>query len=215
LIKIIVLLSIFISSILARENPFFSMGDEAMPITSNASTKLEPLQRATITLPSTARAIERVTIQYKNLDGSQESKSINLDNSVDWHLPIFISQSYAKVTPRKNPSTSSKTLKRSNSYKKILALKSISFYENKRALKIFTHDELIRNFMLVNPHRIVMDFTSNDTIETLTKKIKNKSIYKKIRIGNHEGYYRIVIELDGPYTYKINPIKNGYIIKLH
>jgi len=191
LIKIIVLLSIFISSILARENPFFSMGDEAMPITSNASTKLEPLQRATITLPSTARAIERVTIQYKNLDGSQESKSINLDNSVDWHLPIFISQSYAKVTPRKNPSTSSKTLKRSNSYKKILALKSISFYENKRALKIFTHDELIRNFMLVNPHRIVMDFTSNDTIETLTKKIKN------------------------PYTYKINPIKNGYIIKLH
>lgn len=215
MIKIIVLLSIFISSILARENPFFSMGDEAMPITSNASTKLEPLQRATITLPSTARAIERVTIQYKNLDGSQESKSINLDNSVDWHLPIFISQSYAKVTPRKNPSTSSKTLKRSNSYKKILALKSISFYENKRALKIFTHDELIRNFMLVNPHRIVMDFTSNDTIETLTKKIKNKSIYKKIRIGNHEGYYRIVIELDGPYTYKINPIKNGYIIKLH
>lgn len=215
MIKVIVLLSIFILSIFARENPFFSTGDEVMPITSNANMMLEPLQRATITLPSTARTIQSVTIKYKNLDGSEESKSINLDNSVDWHLPIFISQSYAQVTPRKNPSTSSKTLKRSSSYKKIISHKSISFYENKRALKIFTHDKLIRNFMLVNPHRVVMDFKYDDEMKALTKKIDTTSIYKKIRIGNHKGYYRIVIELDGPYTYKLSNIKNGYMIKLH
>ena len=214
MIKVIVLLSIFVSSILARENPFFSTGDEVMPITSNTNMTLEPLQRATITLPSTARTIQSVTIRYKNLDGSKESKSINLNNSVDWHLPIFISQSYAKVTPRKNPSSSSKIIKRSSSYKKILALKSISFYENKRALKIFTHDKLIRNFMLVNPHRVVMDFTYNNTMKAFTKKIKNRSIYKKIRIGNHKGYYRVVVDLDGPYTYKLSSIKNGYLIKL-
>jgi len=215
LIKVIVLLSIFISSILARENPFISTGNEIMPVTSNVKTKLEPLQRATITLPSTARAIESVTIQYKNLDGSQQSKSIKLDNSVDWHLPIFVSQSYAEVTPRKNPSTSLRRLKRSSSYKRILLLKSISLYENKETLKIFTHDKLIRNFMLVDPHRVVMDFAYNDTIQALTKKINNKLIYKKIRIGKHEGYYRVVIELDGPYTYNMNPIKNGYILRLH
>jgi len=215
LIKVVILLSIFISSSLARENPFFSTGNEVMPVTSNINMGLEPLKRATITLPSTARTIQNVTIKYKNLDGSQETKSINLNNSVDWHLPIFISQSYAGVTPRTNLSTPSKTLKRSKSYKKILSHSSISFYENNKALKIFTHTKLIRNFMLVNPHRVVMDFKYTKEMKALTKKIKYKSIYKKIRIGNHKGYYRVVIELDGPYTYKLNPIKNGYLIKLY
>ena len=215
MVKFIIFLSIFISSIFARENPFFSTSDDVMPLTSNIEMRLEPLKRATITLPSTARTIQSVTIKYKNLDGSEESKSINLNNSIDWHLPIFISQSYAKVTPRKNPSSSSKTLKRASSYKKILAHKSISFYENKRTLKIFTPNKLLRNFMLVNPHRVVMDFKSNDAMKALSKKTRIKSIYKKIRIGNHKGYYRVVIELDGPYTYKLNSIKNGYIIKLY
>ena len=215
MIKVIVLLLIFISSIYARENPFFSTGDEVMPMTSNVDTSLKPLQRATITLPSTARAIQSVTIKYKNLDGSEESKSIDLDNSVDWHLPIFISQSYAQVTPRKNPSLSSKTIKRSSPYKKILSHKSISFYEKKRVLKILTHNKLIRNFMLVNPHRLVMDFKYANEMKALNKKIRGKSIYKKIRIGNHNGYYRVVVELDGPYSYKLSPLKSGCIIKLY
>ena len=213
--RVIILSSLLIASLFARENPFFSVGDEAMLLTSNTNTSLAPLKRASITLPSTARAIQKVTLKYKNLDGSIESKSITLDNAIDWHLPIVITQSYAKVTQRKNPSLSKKTLKRSNNYKKLLTHASISFYEKGRTLKIFTHDTLLRNFMLVNPHRVVMDFKYNKEMKALIKKTRTKSIYKKIKIGNHNGYYRAVIELDGPYTYSLSTIKNGYSIKLH
>ena len=68
-----------------------------MTITSNFTTTLDPLKRATLTLPSTARTIESVTIKYKNLDGSISEVSEELGNSVDWHLPIFISQNYGSM----------------------------------------------------------------------------------------------------------------------
>jgi hypothetical protein len=56
----------------------------------------EPLKRATIAISSQARVIKKVTVEFKNLDGSIESKSIDLDNAIDWHLPLFISQKYTQ-----------------------------------------------------------------------------------------------------------------------
>jgi len=79
----------------ARENPFFPAdGENDMPLSSNILQKQEPLKRATLTFPSTARTIEELTVTFKNLDGSIEKKSITLNNSIDWHLPLFISQNY-------------------------------------------------------------------------------------------------------------------------
>ena len=79
----------------ARENPFFPAdGEMDIPLTSNLSTKIPALKRATISLPPQARVIQKVTVEYKNLDGSIETKSVTINNAVDWHLPIFISQNY-------------------------------------------------------------------------------------------------------------------------
>lgn len=192
----------------ARENPFFPAdGNKDMTYTSNENRTIPPLKRATITLPTQARIIQKVTIEYKNLDGSLESRSIELDNSIDWHLPIFISQNYSETL--ENKQKKAKKIK----YKKLASIKFASFYASDKKLKIVTKDKLLRNFLLVQPHRIVVDFKKDASLKSLIKTNKN-SIFTKIRVGNHAGYYRVVIELDGYYRYKMKKTSDGYIFNL-
>ncbi len=200
------------TSLIARENPFFpSVGEKEISLTSNQEMQLAPLKRATLTLPSTARAIEGVSIHYRKLDGSRETKSIDLDNSVDWRLPIFISQSYEESEPK---NAIKEKIKKKPSYKKIASIKLASFWAHDKKLKIITKDTMIRNFLLVRPHRIVCDFKKDTDIKSYVKNISKDSRFTKIRIGNHDGYYRVVIELDGYYRYEKISIEDGYILEL-
>ena len=208
MIRVLLILFFLIASLIARENPFFpSSGEQEIPFTSNEDRTKEPLKRATIDMPSQARIIQRVTVEFKNLDGSLESKSIELDNSIDWHLPIFISQSY--TDPKKQEPTKVKK----PDFKKLSEIKFASFYSFEKTLKILTNDKMIRNFLLVNPHRIVVDFEKDAKLKWMSKSNKN-NVFSKIRVGNHKGYYRVVIELDGYYRYKMEKIDKGYIFKL-
>ena len=215
MIRVLLVLLLLLTVSTARENPFFpAEGEKDMPYTSNEDRTLPPLKRATLSLPSQARVIKKVTIEYKSLDGSIEQKSIELQNSVDWHLPIFISQSYIGDTqePKQENKTPSRKV-RQKSFKKIASFKYGSFFASSKTLKIITDDKIIRNFMLVEPHRIVIDFDRDTSLKTYTKINKN-SIFKKIRIGNHAGYYRVVVELDGQYRLKKKKISNGYVFIL-
>jgi len=217
--KIFLLVSLLVfSSLQARENPFFAaQGEQDIPISSNQKRTLEPLKRATITLPSTARVIEGVTIKYKTLDGAQHTKSIELENSVDWHLPIFISQSYAqeeKQAPVAKKRVTTQVAKKVV-FNKIVSLKFISLFENKNSLKILTKDKMIRHFLLVKPHRIVCDFKRETSLRSHIKKAAKTSKFTKVSFGTHKGYYRVVIELDGSYSYEFKKMATGYLIKLH
>lgn len=201
-------------SLVARENPFFPSDNQVdITMTSNLQAAEEPLKRATLTLPSTARTLESVTVKYKNLDGSIEDKSIELHNSIDWHLPLFISQSYGDSLTNVTIESSSPSKKNANIFNKISELKFATFYESGKTLKIENKDEIIRDFLLVKPHRIVVDFKRDIDIRSFEKEIV-KSPFTKIKIGNHDGYYRVVIELDGYYRYKLDKTKNGYSFTL-
>ncbi len=210
MIKIFRLIFLLSISLFARENPFFPLsGEENIPYTTNKTVVEVPLQRAAISLPSTARILESVTVKYKNLDGSIVEKTEELGNSVDWHLPIFISQNIDDAS-----STPSKTVQKKKSSKKkytrVLIMKFITISTDKHEIKIETKDKLLRNFLLTNPHRIVCDFKRNIDIRSLEKKIKKSSCIKNIKVGNHNGYYRVVIELDGYYKYQVAQSKNSY-----
>ena len=202
----------------SRENPFFPVdSSQEIPLTSNQVQKLEPLKRATMTLPSTARTLESVTVEYKNLDGSIATKKIELGNAIDWHLPLFISQNYG--TSPELPQLSKKVkkstqVKKKVLYKKIASLPFISFYAAGKRLKVITKDKLLRDFLLVKPHRIVCDFARQTDIRSYVKNMKKPSLFKKIRVGTHKGYYRVVIELDGYYQYKVDKTASGYIFTL-
>ena len=208
MIKALLSILLLLSVSEARENPFFpSEGEKDITISSNEDKSLSPLKRSTITLPTYARVIESVTINYKNLDGSQESKTLELGNSIDWHLPVFISQSYGPMaqTPLK------KVTKKK--FKKIATTSVASFYSSGKTLQIKTNDKIIRNFLLVKPHRIVLDFDKDTSLKSFVKTFP-KNIFSKIRIGNHDKYYRVVIELDGYYRYRMKKTSLGYTFTL-
>jgi len=192
-----------------RENPFFPVdASQEIPLTSNQIRQIPPLKRATMTLPSTARTVESVTVAYKNLDGSIATKKIELHNSIDWHLPLFISQNYGS-----SPEIPKKGVLKEK-YTKIVSLEFIQFYADAKKLKVVTEDKMLRSFLLVKPHRIVCDFKRETDIGSYVKNIKKPSLFKKIRVGTHKGYYRVVIELDGYYQYKLKQIKEGYLFRL-
>ena len=92
-------------------------------------------------------------------------------------------------------------------------MKYATFYTSKKRLKLVTKDKAIRDFLLVQPHRIVIDFDRDVSLKAFTKINKN-NIFSKIRVGNHDGYYRVVLELDGYYRYKMKKISDGYIFQL-
>lgn len=205
--KALVLTLFLIITIQARQNPFFpSEGEVDIPFTSNTNTSLDPLKRATIAIPSQARVVKKITVEYLNLDGSFSNSSISLNNSVDWHLPIFVSQSMGDIelnkTPKQNIQKKVKTsTKKTKSYEKLYSLGFITFYKKDKEFKVVTDDKLIRNFLLTSPHRIVMDFAKDANMKSRVKKLNTK-YYKKISFGSHKNYYRIVLELDGLYRYK-------------
>ena len=208
MIKIFLLfLCLSLLNLEARENPFFpSEGELDTPLSVNQTENYSPLKRVTLSLPSTARVIKGVTVSYQNLDGYISKKTIKLENSIDWHLPLFISQSYAPTQKSLKP--------KKKEFQKIFSLSYISLFETKKELKILTPDVLIRNFLLTKPHRIVCDFRRDIDIRAYEKKINDaKSVITKVRIGNHDGYYRLVIELDGYYLYNLQKIEGGYLLK--
>ena len=203
MIKLCLLL--FSLTLFARENPFFPINSALdIPLTTEQMQKPPMLKRATLTLPSSAREIESVVVRYKNMDGSISEKSVTLQNSVDWHLPIFISQNY-------NLNGSSQ---RKMKYIKFVALPFISFSTKDKEMQIDTKDRLLRSFLLVKPHRIVCDFKRDIDLRSFVKKAKQTNVFKKINIGTHRGYYRVVIELDGFYKYSIKKTNKGYLISL-
>jgi hypothetical protein len=172
------------------------------------------LKRATLTLPSTARTIQSVTVAYKNLDGSIVQKKVMIKNRVDWHLPIFISQNYNIANVGMNSDAQKSKTRRKIGYKKIASLDFITFFGDKKRVKILTKDKLLRNFLLVKPQRIVCDFKRDTDIGSFIKKAYKGSLFTKIKVGTHKGYYRVVIELDGYYAYKLSHIPGGYMITL-
>lgn len=213
MIKIFLLIISLFFTLSARENPFFPINTETdIPLTNNQLKNAPALKRATIKLPSSARTIQGITVKYKNLDGTIAEKTIELDNSIDWHLPLFISQNY-EINEFKPKKEIAKT-KKKKTFKKVLALKFIKFYVVEKEMKIITKDTMIRNFMLVKPHRIVCDFKRDTDLGSIVKNISKVEGFKKISIGTHKGYFRAVITLDGHYQYKITDLKDGYKLTL-
>jgi len=197
---------LFSVTLFARENPFFPV-DSALdiPLTTTQVKKAPMLQQSAFTLPSSAREIESVIVQYKNMDGSIAEKNVTLQKSIDWHHPIFLTQNSKATLPVQ------KKLK----YKKFASLPFISFYIKGKKMQIVTKDRLLRSFLLVKPHRIVCDFKRDVNLKSFVKKAKYADGFQEIKIGTHSGYYRVVIVLDGFYKYTMKKRDKGYFISLY
>jgi len=179
-------------SLFARDNPFFPADPNAVQMTtSNRVETLAPFSKQNISLPNSARAIKAITITYQNLDGSISNETMDLNNKIDWHQPFIITQKQRDIPSKKKSKGA-----------KVISTNLIKFIPNGNKMRFITKDKLIRNFMLTNPHRIVMDFSRNTSFRPKNF-VLNMAPFTKIRMGNHDKYYRVVIELDGQYKYKL------------
>jgi len=183
----------------ARENPFQSLVGEnevvkEAPISTNVADIVEPFKKTVVTLPSSSRVLRSIDFVYQNLDGSIAKKSVLVEKGIDWHQPIEVTHKQKSVE-KKSEKVEEKKL--------LAAFGFIRFEKQGNDLRIITDDEMQRNFLLINPHRIVVDFKRDASFATKHFDIKGSEPFENIHIGNHDGYYRVVIELDGQYRYKL------------
>jgi len=203
----------------ARENPFFPIkGESDLNITSNEIETFQKLHVQKIKLPDSARVLKKVTLTYQNIDGSLSEKSLKLNNEIDWHTPVLVTQTPlpSKKSAKKayKSSVKHKTITKIKRFRQVFRFDFISFMQKTNNLKIVVKDKLLRNFMVVNPQRLVLDFKRDALFLTKEKVLKGK-FFTKIRLGNHDGYYRVVLELDGKYRYKLIKKSYGCLITLY
>jgi len=184
----IILFLLLITNLFARENPF-------VPVITNENNNLvkkQMFQETNTTLPSDARILKSVTFTYQTLTGAVLNKTVIINKAVDWHSPIYISQKKIVSKPKK------------------VKVAFLNFYLDNHKALIETPDKMIRHFVLVEPFRVVLDFKANKTFLTYTKSLN--SFIKKIVLGNHDGFYRVVLYTDGVYKPVIKKTTEGYLI---
>lgn len=217
-IRILGIFLVFVVLLSAEENPFKSE--------QNVSMVAPPdFQKEDIKFNSNARVLKSVTFNYINLDGSEDKLNVDINKSIDWHDTYVISR-FKSPDPSKVLDVSVTIPEQNSSQKesnntanieiplqvdKIYDFISYAVYKNK--IKLNTNNELISDFSVGNPSKIVVDFKSDTISPTKNIRIIN-SIFKRIDFGSHKGYYRLVIYLDGAYSYNIQKDATGYMINL-
>ncbi|WP_052433568.1 AMIN domain-containing protein [Sulfurospirillum arsenophilum] len=221
----------------ARENPF----ETGMSPQSTTQIKDERtnFKSATLTLPSSARILKSASVTFQNLDGSISEEIVAIEQDVDWHLPLILSSQKIDtkvatptviVTPETKPSIEKKvivtpapikeekvtptvTTPNLNADSTFKLNDAISFFINQNEITIFTKDSKMRDFLITDPYKVVIDFKKESTYPTKTLEFQ-KAPFTSATLGTHDGFYRIAILLDGQYRYDLQAFNGGYIIKL-
>ena len=182
--------------LLARENPFFPAEDsKKQNVTSNVPDVRPKMGTISYTFPDQARILKEVTFTIQNLDGSFEEKKIQIDQSVDWHRPITLSQSGGGNSAGAKSASANFGFIHLSSQGKVITIRS--------------NDVLTRHFALSDPSRIVLDFKHSGVFKSEQRSL-NAAPLSNVSCTNHGEFARLTIELDGRYKYSLNT-RNGVI----
>jgi len=228
----------FTTIALARENPFsVAMDPLSVGRTTQIKEERADFNGTKFTLPSSARILKSASITFQNIDGSISEDIIAIDQNVDWHYPLVLSSKMAEATkPQENLQNALKknetkkvetpvvqlplSQKESLKDKEILASSRLKMSENigfeieSKAIMIYTKDMKVRDFLISNPYKVVVDFKKEkDSFATKTMEF-SKPPFVSATLGDHDGFYRIAIVLDGHYRYDITAVEGGYKIVL-
>ncbi len=163
-----------------------------------------------ITLPSSARVIKKITITYQNIDGSISQHDTELEGDIDWHFPLLLSQEI-------QPLDSNVSILRPHPTPGVFRFEpfeEIIFEITGKNLLIRTPYLIRRDMTLATPPRILIDFQKVGK-KPLQKSFETGLPYiKGVVISTHEDFYRVTLELDGKYRYTIKPEKEGFSVEL-
>lgn len=191
---------LLIASLQGRENPFFPVDEsQKQKVTSNIPDARPKMGTISYSFPNQARILKEVTFTIQNVDGSFEEKRVQIDQSIDWHRPVLVTQGgSAPKAPNAKKSS-------------VANFGFIQLLSNGKSITIKSSDPLIRHFALSNPNRIVLDFKHNGVFKSEQKGL-NAAPYVNVSLGNHGEFARLMITLDGRYGYSLN--KSGGLISI-
>lgn len=206
-------------SLLARENPFEAV--KYSKTTGKATYKKDTIGKfnsKTVKLPSSSRILKSVELHFQNLDGSVESKNVKINKKIDWHDELVLKKLkeveevivVTKINEEAIPQKS-KMVEKKRKYTNFRNIMSFAIEDNNLYIK--TKDKKIRDFLVTDPHKIVLDFKKDISFYTKVYDFKTPK-FSSITFGIHAGYYRVAIELDGQYLYDVKNTEDGYIIVL-
>lgn len=183
----------------ARENPFFSTAESStMPISSNTVIHKPPLTSMTYSFPDQARVLKEATFTFQNVDGSFETRKLEIDQSIDWHHPLVLSQYGNQKTA---PDTAvSKSSNANNGF--------IQFVHSGNQISLLTKDPILRSFSLGDPSSIIIDFIHTASFNPYEKNL-SASPYAKVKVTYHAKFARAVIALDGRYACTVSKTDRG------
>lgn len=226
------LLCSILSCAVARENPFAAAMDPAqVGRTTQIKEDRAEFNSTTITLPSSARILKSASVTFQNLDGSISEEIIGIEQNIDWHHPLILStqkpqpaQEIATNITSKPPIQMSKKseFKKDQvqadiavkSFSRVVLSEGIELEIENNSVMIYTKEKKIRDFIVSNPYKIVVDFAKEKSSFVTKLAEFSKAPFVSAALGNHEGFYRIAITLDGHYRYDIKPTDEGYFISL-
>lgn len=197
--KIFSLSIMLASAILARENPFFSTAESAaMPVTSNKVVHQPPLTSMTYNFPDQARVLKEATFTFQNVDGSLETRKLEIDQSIDWHNPLVLSQYGAQGVAAAPAATKSSSAD----------CGFIQFVHVGNKMTMLTKDPVLRSFSLSDPTSIVVDFAHTTRFNPYEKSLA-ASPFVKVKVTNHEKFARATLTLDGRYACSVSKVDQG------
>jgi hypothetical protein len=206
MIRVFFIVVLFFISAMGRDNPFEPLVSPDAGFNPKEASQIEStFTKETIELPSSARVLQKVTVEFQNIDGSVDTMSKNVNKEIDWHYPVLITQ-----TTKEDIKESPKVTKQKKTYN--TGLNFVSFEIDNNILMIKTKDRLLRDFSITEPPKIVIDLAGNKNFTT--KLIDtDASIFKEVAIGKHKDFYRVAIELDGTYKYSLRHTDYGLEVK--
>jgi hypothetical protein len=187
------------STVFARENPFFSTDENLnLPMTSNKGSNKPPLTSMTYNFPDQARVLKEATFTFQNADGSLETRKIEIDQSIDWHNPLVLTQ-YGQHQ-QNSVSPLNKSSNANNGF--------IQFTHSGNQISLLTNDPVMRSFSLADPNTLIIDFVHTAVFSPYEKNL-DASPYAKVKVTYHKQFARVTLSLDGRYTCKVSKTSKG------
>jgi hypothetical protein len=204
-IQILIITSLIASLCDARENPFFATStNPSNTVSSQKNSHKPPLTSMTYNFPSNAHVLKEASFTFQNLDGSIETRKIEIDHSIDWRSPMILSQSTIK-----NSETTTQLVPTTNpNVKATDKVDFLHFVPTKNNLLIQTKKTMVRSFTLSDPSSVIVDFRHNGVFNpTLTK--LNIAPFVNVKVAKHKDLARVTLLLDGNHECKALKETNG------
>jgi len=196
--KTLLLSSLLITALFARENPFFSLSEGGiLPVSSEKNDHKPPLTSMTYNFPNNSRLLKDVSFTFQNIDGSFETRKLEIDQTIDWRSPLVLSQATSRQSSGISEGKSSST-----------SAGFIQFISSGNRISIVTQEPMLRHFTLSDPDSVVLDFKHSGVFESYQKELSTAP-YTKAKITNHGKFARVVLTLDGRHICNVSKTDQG------